>query len=399
MNDDGNTVKIPHGPQTEEEPTTETSSEQIPDEPSIEEPIESPNIEPENETEDAAEPEPVQTPTEDAEPVDIFASDSESTPETPAETAPTSHLSNNPFNSRSRFQSTNKPKSTEVPQFFNDAIVASTPIEEPKKFNKGLIFGGIAVIAILLVVVIVLVVIPKPNPNQGGDEGQPYVEPQASSKLKKQFIKYYNYLMANVDSEEEEAYIEYSEKSGIYADNLIKGFINVKNKDGYFDTLKGYFDNFQKTYIEEYGDNSVEDIDNYYYYCAKYSTLPIQTLINHYSEDGKAETYKFIQNRYSIESKNKLVTTYFENMTKYEQNNLDLVELGANNNCISNTSLDTNCLKRAKGYKSLIKTGNNYFTKEENAKIKLEQKAKAKLGSVHKTLIGTGKGGGANGSD
>ena len=304
-------------------------------------------------------------------------------------------MRNNPFNSRTRFQSTDKPKSAEVPQFFNDAIIANTPVEEPKKGNKGLIIGGIVAILVLLAVVIVLVVLPKPNPDQKEDDEKPYVEPQASSELKKQFAKYYNYLMANVNSEDENAYIEYSQKNGIYADNLIKGFVTRKNRDDYFNTLKDYFDTFQDTYIEEFGrDNEIDDVNNYYYLCAKYSALPIQTLISRYNENGKAETYKYIQNRYSIESKNKRVATYFENMTKYEQNNLDLVDLGAKNNCITGTRLDMNCLKQAKGYKSLIKTGNAFFSKEENAKTILEQKAKTKLKALHKTIIGTGKSGG-----
>lgn len=209
MNQDGS-FGIPHG-----EPQEEEDSVAVPTETDTQEDIESAsetaandlNISHESPIEEPATAEAV----EDSEPVDIFASAEEQAAESaqaatpaPQPTTPTPSTprsANNPFNSRNRFQAQNTQPASNVPQFFNDAIIANTPIEQPKSSKKGLFIGiGIGAVALIGIMLLVLSLVGKGGKG-GGGEIVDINGTRINIASKPLFYKFANYTLYGKDSE------------------------------------------------------------------------------------------------------------------------------------------------------------------------------------------------------
>ena len=216
MNDEGN-VRIPHGPQAEETPneapnfssegnsTPEVTPEQVVPTPeteiSHEEPIETDiatNAIPES-------PNTMTAPTQEAadtEPVDILATQNEQSEQNTQSgiTEEKSHINNNPFSGRNRYQE--KTPQPAVPQFFNDAIVANTPIEQPKSNKKGLLIGaGIGVIVVAIIALVAIFALR--NNNTPVNSGLVDIDGNKINVSSKNiFYSYANYALFGQESED-----------------------------------------------------------------------------------------------------------------------------------------------------------------------------------------------------
>ncbi len=205
MNQDGS-FGIPHG-----EPQEEEDSVAAPNATETQEDVESTSETTANDL-DISHESPIEEPAttagvEDSEPVDIFASAEEQAAESaqaaapapqPTATAPgTSRLANNPFNSRNRFQTQNTQPNSNVPQFFNDAIIANTPVEQPKSSKKGLFIGiGIGAVALIGIMLLIISLVGKGGLVPNGNINQDGIN--VSSKT--DFYRYANTILFGNDS-------------------------------------------------------------------------------------------------------------------------------------------------------------------------------------------------------
>lgn len=141
------------------------------------------------------------------EPVDIFASPEEKAAEAESASMPgeaptaitsgssNSHsITNNPFHNRNRFQANTNTTNSNIPQFFSDSMVTSTPISQPRQSKKGLIIG-IVVGAIALGIILLLVVLIIGKNNTKDSSGN-----VVNTSSKEDFYKYANLLLYDKDS-------------------------------------------------------------------------------------------------------------------------------------------------------------------------------------------------------
>ena len=260
MNEDGS-LGIPHGASQEEEtPTAEPTFSGGQEETKISS-TDASTVDDTAITHDS----PIEAPNFDSneEPKDIFASlenqttETATTKETIAEQAAPNitslnntsahHIANNPFHNRNRFETANNTNATQansnVPQFFNDAIIANTPNNQPKRSKKslfiGIIIGGIALIAIALIISLAI----KNNSRRYTDANGNVVDTHS----KEDFYKYANLLINGTDSTSKiegsfsssESYYYQSKISG--TDLYDQSYVNSLS-----DQYNTFYDNFSK---------------------------------------------------------------------------------------------------------------------------------------------------------
>ena len=149
---------------------------------------------------------------DDTEPKDIFdtsdsieQSDKAAAPQTSEDAAPSSAAPKKSNYAQRRSGGMRNISDTEAatpaptahtPQFFNDAMVANTPVEAPRKSKKGPVIVIAITLTVILLVVLAVVLLAKNgiiggNPNGGGTE---YVRPVASNDLRGSFNVYASYF-------------------------------------------------------------------------------------------------------------------------------------------------------------------------------------------------------------
>jgi len=168
-----------------------------------------------------------------AEPVDIFATPDEKAAEAAetANTPRTSHLSSNPFNTRRYQAPTNQPRSA-VPQFFNDAIVANTPVSLPKTKKKlPVVPIVIAVVIIAIIVGLVFLLSKGPSIIGGGVN---------FSESKQKFNTYANKLLFDIDSDKDIPDRDNKEEYSV----IDKKYKTETLEESYISSLISSYDNY-----------------------------------------------------------------------------------------------------------------------------------------------------------
>ena len=219
---------------------------------------------------------------EDVEPVDIFATQEEKTAEASAPAKSDTRMSNNPFSSRNRYQANTNNNTTDVPQFFNDAIIANTPVEQPKSSKKGLFIGlGIGVVVIILVTVLAIFLPKMGNKLVTTQNGK-----QLNANSKTLFYQYANKLLYNTDSTNALSENFDSNKKYYYMDKVV---IDSDYDDSaaydtqYLNGLSELYDKFYKKFNE---DN--KDIDNT---LAKNTMTDYSELLEFFRSDPRSVVY------------------------------------------------------------------------------------------------------------
>lgn len=164
-------------------------------------------------------------PIEDAEPQDIFAaeepeatpapSEPEDPPMQPAAQNPLTSGSNSSGQSytqrrsggRRDFSNMNNqpaPQSPQAPQFFNDAMIANTPVEQPRQSKKGLIIAvGIGILVLVLVGAFAFFFLNKAKVDAEKQVVDGRNTKSLSGKVRKKFNVYANYILSGEEKEDE----------------------------------------------------------------------------------------------------------------------------------------------------------------------------------------------------
>ena len=163
-------------------------------------------------------------PVEDAEPQDIFAAEeSEAAPassepeDSPMQPAAQNPLTSNPNPSgqsyaqrrsggRRDFSNMNNQsaQSSQAPQFFNDAMIANTPVEQPRQSKKGLIIAvGIGVLVLVLVGAFAFFFLNKAKVDAEKQVVDGRNTKSLSGKVRKKFNVYANYILSGEEKEDE----------------------------------------------------------------------------------------------------------------------------------------------------------------------------------------------------
>ena len=299
------------------------------------------------------------TTTIDTEPVDIFASPEEraaeaantqeNTSNTVASNNPDNHhIANSPFSSRNHFQSSTNTTDPNIPQFFNDAIIANTPIEQPKKSKKGLIIGAIiGCVVLILTAIIIIIIIHKQNSPQGTSDTAPINKP-ASANLVDAYNRFFNYLVFGKDSNESAPDSELA--SGIYADLRLDERNPEKNKN-YFSSLNEKLESFIKSYNSEYPNNTItgDEVQSYYYYYATAKQLSRNDIDNEIVISD-INTVKNIINETYPESVSgtKEYKAYVKSAHDFLISHAEIANIYKDKGCIYDNNVDAICIESTK---------------------------------------------------
>ena len=284
----------------------------------------------------------------DEEPVDIFASPEEQAAEaesasTPGE-APTaitsgssdSHsITNSPFHNRNRFQANTNTTNSNVPQFFSDSMVASTPISQPRQSKKGLFIGiaigGIALIGIVLMVIAI-------TKGGGGILGIGGVN---LSESKQTFNTYANKLLFDKDSKDTIPARDYNYKysylskvddnnkiNGDYATSLISLY------DSYLSALTKQDQEKLNQKLKSYSDENKKALSFLKVYSG-YETIESGHIILAYMSGGKTTAQKQIKDYLNYFSDDKSYSKNYKEAKEVEFNNaLKIAESAQKHGCL-----------------------------------------------------------------
>ena len=348
MNEDGS-LGIPHGaPQEEKTPVAEpvfsSNQEGIGMSPTIASGVDD-NI---AATHDSPIEAPITTESND-EPVDIFASSDTSASEEAAPAAISSgtserHIASNPFHSRNRFQSNASTNTTlansNVPQFFNDAIVANTPIERPRQSKKGLLIG-VAIGAILLIGIVVGVTL---FINKSTQENNPASLGKNTKKLSQnvinKFNKYANFIISGNANEND---IPASRPFDCKISEIYASSTDVKKN--YIETANNLFNEFTNEFKKEIELTAIVKSyqDNLNATVYSLTTEPLSIVGNVYDkyiQSGKSAAEQYV-NSYLGSDLDKNIVKSREKTYYYAL--VEELELFKNNSCIKNGEVITSC--------------------------------------------------------
>ncbi len=354
MDNNEERMVIPHGPAAEngsnETPNkasdfssdqdSDTQSTQSTPEPitntviSHEEPIEQPSTAP-----------------SDTEPVDIFATPEERAAEPTAITGSSTHVNNTPFNSRNRYQGQSHNKFNNVPQFFSDAIIANTPIEQPKRSKKGLTIGiAIGSIVLFSLLLIVILTVRKSN-----NDTSKLTQASIKSETKELFYSYANFILSGKDSKEPVTLdnINYSSYAYLKNINTAAGLYN----QSYANELSERFSNFAQKAKQDYGEEKgqiISMIDNYIELLTFIKSNPSRkelstnTIVNTYLNDGESSAKNKIDSILSEYSKdNDIYKPFYEARRKSYESIIFHLKTLKENGCIKNSSINETCASTA----------------------------------------------------
>jgi len=348
MNNDGGSIKISHDPQPGESASAEapTFSTPAPTQTAPEPTVEAPNT--------ATTTPPTQPNIANVEPVDIFATEAEKAAEANQQSgAPNSHISNSPFNSRSRFRPTNTQANPQMPQFFNDAIVANTPIAPAKKSHKGIIIGAIvAIIAIGAMVAVLLM--SSSNNNIIANIAGSYITDSDDQKInvssKNLFYKYANEALYGIDSEEvikkEQGAYAYSSK--IYASeefdqNYAKNLLEKYNT--FYDKLRADNKDIEETQLFNVTQNH-KNLLTFISLNPSNENLEIEHILQVYAKNGRssavAESNKVLEPFNNGDDS--YATDFYEMKKELFENVIEYSDKLSEAGCLKNKSINSTCV-------------------------------------------------------
>ena len=322
------------------------------------------------------------------EPVDIFASPEEKAAEAESASMPgeaptaitsgssNSHsITNNPFHNRNRFQANTNTTNSNIPQFFSDSMVASTPISQPRQSKKGIIIGAaIGCAALICIILLVVSFISGKNPIVANID---------LGSIKTKYNKLANYI---ISGEEKDNKIDttFGAKENYYFYDIRKSeeeFKNITTKtkaleEDLLDAAKSIKNN--QKYASIYTSIS-KQADTLYSLEAFYSKKPLSydDIMADYLSNGKEATLSKIDNYYGINQFGAL-KTYNEATKNLANEIIEIAELAKKYKCVNNNQINTACTY-GKASKEDRKSLDDHFssasdyTQERNAFYSLEQ--------------------------
>ena len=373
MNEDGS-LGIPHGAPSEEETPSEA-----PIAPNAAEELlnNSANTSTENQL-DISHDTPIenQAVPVNSEPIDIFAqqgaimsndmasesSINEDTPTgfnaTPQATinptsTPQTHLSNNPFSNRNHYQHSSQKTSSDIPQFFSNAIAANTTTAQaPRKSRKGL-FIGIGIGAIVICIIIITVLLLK-NTVTNDDNGS--IASRLKSNTKQLFYSYGNYLLFGIDSNDKINMnnLSTAEYSYLYKINSGAGIYDQNYANTLSEKFAAFADKAKKDYNNEESQmigiiNEYSELLDFIKSNPTRDELSLDALYKEYLTNGKAGA----EQRASTQLKpyntdNESIQMFYDaKLNSYNSFILYLESLKANG-CIVNNEINTTCEAKIK---------------------------------------------------
>ncbi len=307
---------------------------------------------------------PIEAPTTttiDTEPVDIFASPEERAAEAANTQKDTSntvtsnnpdnhHIANSPFSSRNHFQSSANTTDPNIPQFFNDAIIANTPIEQPKKSKKGLIIGAIIGCLVLVGVAITATLMINKTPQSPDDK-------LANISAKELFYQYANKLLNDNTSSEpfEDSYDskkEYAFMSKVVIDS---DYNDTDSYDkAYLEELSTAYAKFQEKFLkdnEKIGNNYAKDqITDYSRLLEFFKEDPRDMLwsnkvimdlyVTNGIDSAKAKTQELLNKK----SNNNYISALYDIKKDSIQTSLKMITKYNANGCVKSGELISSCV-------------------------------------------------------
>ena len=305
--------------------------------------------------------EPIEQPStapSDTEPVDIFATPEERAAEPTAITGSSTHVNNTPFNSRNRYQEQSRNKFNNVPQFFSDAISASTPIEQPKSKKKGL-FIGIAIGGVLLIgTTLIIIAILTTNRTPQGVITSLYGK-QLNVDSKGLFYQYANKLLydstssepisGSYDSQKEYSYMtkiiidsDYNDNSSYdikYLGELSEAY--TKFKEDFFNKNEMIDNNYAKNRIADYG-----ELLEYFKEDPREMLSSDEVIMDAYLANGLNSAKGKTQQLLDKKSDNSYLSELYEIKKASIQTSLKMITKYDANNCTKNGTLVYSCVNK-----------------------------------------------------
>ncbi|MBO4855280.1 hypothetical protein J5500_02645 [Candidatus Saccharibacteria bacterium] len=392
MNNDGN-VKIPHGPQADETPNEAPDFSSKDNRKDVDKttPVES-NSETEISHEEPIEPTNANAAPEtaDTEPVDIFATKEEQA-ESDKQTetsASTSHIGNNPFGNRNHYQG-KAPKSN-VPQFFSDAVVASTPINQPKGKNKLLLIGaGIGVIIVAAILVFTVIV-----PSVSNSMLKQKISTN-NREIRKVFNQYAHFILDGTDSEDN---IEEYDQSKEYNITKIYRQEDPSALTNFYRTANEKFtkvkDKINELYPErtEYSTKIADYASDFElsYSHAIYGDYSEEILIRKFLQSNRDSALSDVENFYKKYATENYSSTYIGDAINYYESIINIIAFYKDNKCSSEDDILTGiCYKKYENstpLQSLITDKNDFYDQKRNVMMIANEKVCTQLWSIYEQI-------------
>ena len=239
-----------------------------------------------------------------------------------------------------------------TPEFFNSAMAANTPVEQPKRSRKGLFIGIAAVVAVVFIGVIALIAAAR---FRGGSTANP-LSAQLKKETKELFYSYANFLFYGKESKEPitSSSIKGNNYEYLKSINTAAGIYD----QSYANTLGERFSSFAEKAKQDYGDQGGQIIDvideytellNFIRSNPAREELSTDVIGNAYLNNGRASAESMAKSLLSEYSKeNSVYQPFYEAKQNGYEAIINYLDLLTEENCIQNGIINNSCASKVR---------------------------------------------------